>query len=71
MQFLVLILLLLAPVAVHALYQMIRRHIRAQAPVDLEHQRVFYGHIPEACPYCASKDLEHLGNDRFRCRKCV
>ena len=65
------ILLLVASAATYPLYQMICRRLSAQNGGDLDHQRIFYAHIAEACPYCGSKDLEHLGGDKFRCEDCV
>jgi hypothetical protein len=71
-QYFVLLLLLLAPAAIYVSYGVIYRHIRARAaPVDPEHQRIFWGHLPEACPYCGTKNLEMLGGDKFRCMECV
>ena len=64
--------LLLASAATYPLYQMLFRHIRRpKPPADPEHQRIFWGHLPESCPYCGSKNLEMLGGDKFRCRECV
>jgi len=65
------IVLLLASAATYPLYQMICRHLSAQNGGDLDHQRIFYAHIAETCPYCGSKNLEHLGGDHFRCEDCV
>jgi len=65
------VVLLLASAATYPLYQMICRHLSAQTGGDLDHQRIFYAHIAETCPYCVSKNLEHLGGDHFRCEDCV
>jgi tRNA(Ile2) C34 agmatinyltransferase TiaS len=45
--------------------------ILAPAGIYALYRMVFYGYLPETCPRCGSRDVEYLGGNTWRCKKCA